>query len=68
MVAIVEYSAVVAKRSVAIAKYSYNPIALSSRLTIEVALGSRRRADKVVGVPAREKAIAGVVTGVVSLL
>ena len=68
LAAIVEYLVVAAEYLVAIAKYSYSPIALSSRLTIGVALGSRRRADEAVGAPAREKAIASIAIGAISLL
>ena len=61
LVAATEYSVVVVERS-------YSLTTLSSILTIGVALGSRRQADKVVGAPTGEKATVGVVAGVVSLL
>ena len=67
-IAIVERLAVVVERLVVIVEYSYSPITLSSILTIGVALRSKRRANKVVEVPTREKAIVGVVAGAVSLL
>ena len=65
---IIKRLVVVVKRLVVIAKRFYSLIALSSRLTVGVALESRRRANKVVRVLAREKAIAGVAIGTVSLL
>ena len=58
----------VVERSVIAVERSYSPTTLSSILTIEVALGSRRRANEVVGAPTRKKVIVGVVVEVVSLL
>ena len=46
----------------------YSLTTLSSILTTGVAPGSRRRANEAVEAPAKEKAIVGVVAGVVSLL
>ena len=70
-----EYSIVVAKRLIVVverlaiaAEYSYSLTTLSSILTTGVALGSRKRADKVVGAPARKKATVGAIVRAVSLL
>ena len=68
LAAVAERSVAVVERSVVVAERSYSPTTLSSILTMEVAPGSRRRADEVVGAPAREKAMVGVVAGAVSLL
>ena len=69
LVAIAEHLAVTADYLVVAAKRFYSPITLFSILTVGVALGSRRRADEVVGALAREKVIAGAVAaGAVSLL
>ena len=57
----VEYLVIVVERS-------YSLTTLSSILTIGVALGSRRQANKTVEAPTRKKAIIGVVVGAVSLL
>ena len=65
---VVEYLVVVAERLVVTIERSYSLTTLFSILTTRVVSGSKRRANKVVGVPTKEKAIVEVVVEVVSLL